>query len=115
MPPRDKVSGRSGFAGDQLCLDVRTMAVERAPDEDRLAARRPLILQPEPGELPPAAGEVEETVPVPRGEADQALGAQDVRGQPGQDLLEGLLAKRTGRAIEEAPHAICLEMAAHAM
>src|SRR5581483_6152281 len=100
-----------GLAAGELGFDRGAMAVEVAPDEDGLALRRRAV-QAEPAELVPPAGEVEETVPVAPGEADDALRADDVGGKPPEEPLERLLPERTRRPVDEAPDAVRVEMVA---
>src|SRR5437870_9355475 len=98
------------LAGGQLGLDAAAMPFERPSDEDGLVLRACLI-EPDPGELVPAAREVEERVPIAASEAHDALRPQHAAGQAREEPLERLLTEWTRGAIDEASDAVGLEMA----
>src|SRR5438128_7872240 len=98
------------FAGGQLGFDAAAMPLERATDEDGLALRAGL-LQPDPRELVPAAGEVEERVPLAARDAHDALRPEHVARQAPEEPLERLLTEGTRGAVDEAADPVGLEMA----
>src|ERR687888_1893664 len=96
---------RGGLAGRELCLDPAPVPREVPADEHGLALLHP-ALELHPAELVPAAGEVEEAVPVAAREAHDPLGAQDVGGEAPGQALERLLPERQPGAVDEAPDAV---------
>src|SRR5437763_561095 len=97
------------LAGSQPGLDPLAQALEPPSDEDRLALSARLI-QPDPGDLVPAAREVEERVPVAPGETHDALRPEHAARQPREEPLERLLTEGTRGAVDEAADAVGLEM-----
>src|SRR2546428_7092056 len=93
------------FAGGEIGLDARAVALKVTADEHSLALLAPGV-ELHPGELVAAAGEVEEAVPVAAREAHDALRAQDVGRQAAEEPLECLLPQRQPRAVEEAADAV---------
>ena len=96
------------FAGGEARPQRGLVPRQVAPDEHGLRLRA--IRQLEPADLVPAAGEVEEPLPLAVGKPDQALCPQHVRRQAVQEPLEAILAERPAAAVDEACDAVVVAM-----
>jgi len=99
---------RGSLARRERGLDSRPVPREPAPDEDGLALAR--AREPHPAELVPAAGEVEQALPVAPGEAHHALGPQHVARQAREHALERGLVQQPRRAPDEAGDVVHVEV-----
>src|SRR5262245_61779268 len=97
-----------GLAHRQLPPECLFVALEIAPDEDRLVLGNGRQLHPR--QLGAAAGDAEEALPVTSGEADDALGPHDVTRQARDQALEPFLVEAARRAIDEARKPVGVEM-----
>src|SRR5947208_16163928 len=89
------------LAGSQPGLDPLAQPLEPRSGEDRPALSARLI-QPDPGDLVPAAREVAERVPVAPGETHDALRPGHAARQPREEPRARRLTEGTRRGVAEA-------------
>src|SRR5262249_32015160 len=99
-----------GLARGQRGFDPGAMPIEGPPDEDGLILPRRSVVELQPGELVPPAGEAAQAVPVPADEAHDPLGPQDVPRQPPEEALERVLCERAWGPVHEATDPLGLEV-----